>query len=206
MQCDAQSWIFQSALAVAIVNIQIPILLGDVVNVVSKYTSESAGNFTEDIRKPGLKILQMFCIQVRMMMMFDSNLYRCTVERYTHITRSCDSFLHPGRADLHLYLTAVYCGGEGVHQSPKNPLQLHHCARYCLLRCAQDWWNCQQVCVCNQQFYQELSWQNSTIIKLLTLKRHLLYFLSTGWQLMSKISRALSSCVFLRDYAVSPRW
>ena len=58
--------IFQSALAVAIVNIQIPILLGDVVNIVSKYSAETAAqnNFVEEIRKPGLRIIYMYSIQV----------------------------------------------------------------------------------------------------------------------------------------------
>ena len=54
----------QSALAVAIVNIQIPILLGDVVNVVSRFTAEAAGNFMDEIRQPALKLISMYGVQV----------------------------------------------------------------------------------------------------------------------------------------------
>ena len=57
--------VVQSALAVAIISIQIPILLGDVVNVVSKYSAAtSENNFMQDMRKPSLRIIQMYGIQV----------------------------------------------------------------------------------------------------------------------------------------------
>ncbi len=55
----------QSALAVAIVNIQIPLLLGDVVNVVSKFTAESTGNFMEEIRHPAIRLISLYGFQVR---------------------------------------------------------------------------------------------------------------------------------------------
>ena len=55
----------QAALAVAIVNIQIPLLLGDVVNVLSQYTNGAPGNFMDDIKEPGLKLITMYVIQVR---------------------------------------------------------------------------------------------------------------------------------------------
>ena len=62
------SWLLfiylQSAFAVAIVNIQIPLILGDVVNVVSQFTAENAGNFLEDMRKPATKIIGYYAIQV----------------------------------------------------------------------------------------------------------------------------------------------
>ena len=54
----------QSALAVAIVNIQIPILLGDVVNVVSRFTAEATGNLMDEIRQPALKLISMYGVQV----------------------------------------------------------------------------------------------------------------------------------------------
>ncbi len=54
----------QSALAVAIVNIQIPLLLGDVVNVVSKFTAESTGNFMEEIRHPAIRLISLYGFQV----------------------------------------------------------------------------------------------------------------------------------------------
>ena len=60
--CD--NVLFQSAFAVAFVNIQIPLILGDVVNVVSKFTRDAAGNFMDDIKQPALKLIQMYTLQV----------------------------------------------------------------------------------------------------------------------------------------------
>ncbi len=57
-------FLLQSALAVAIVNIQIPLLLGDVVNVVSKFTAESTGNFMEEIRQPAMRLISLYGFQV----------------------------------------------------------------------------------------------------------------------------------------------
>ena len=48
----------------AIVNIQIPLILGDVVNVVSHYTAENAGNFMEDMKKPAARIIGYYALQV----------------------------------------------------------------------------------------------------------------------------------------------
>lgn len=53
----------QSALAVAFLNIQIPLQLGHVVNVLSGYTSETVGNFLEDIKKPALKLISLYGVQ-----------------------------------------------------------------------------------------------------------------------------------------------
>ncbi|KAK2193690.1 hypothetical protein NP493_8g05061 [Ridgeia piscesae] len=52
-----------TALAVAVVNIDIPLLLGELVNVISKYTSDTTGNFTDEIREPALKLFYMSVIQ-----------------------------------------------------------------------------------------------------------------------------------------------
>ena len=54
----------QSALAVAFVNIQIPLQLGVVVNVLSSYTSDMAGSFLDDIKTPALKLISLYGIQV----------------------------------------------------------------------------------------------------------------------------------------------
>lgn len=55
--------VIQTALAVAVVNIQIPLLLGEVVNVVS--TAEAADSFLDSIRQPVLKLIYMYILQVR---------------------------------------------------------------------------------------------------------------------------------------------
>ena len=54
----------QSALAVAIVNVDIPLLLGDLVNVLSEHTSESCASFMADIKQPVIRLLTMSVIQV----------------------------------------------------------------------------------------------------------------------------------------------
>ena len=45
-------------------NIQIPLLLGSVVNVVTKYTSDTASNFIEDIKEPAVRLMSMYGLQV----------------------------------------------------------------------------------------------------------------------------------------------
>ncbi|XP_014667362.1 PREDICTED: ATP-binding cassette sub-family B member 8, mitochondrial-like [Priapulus caudatus] len=52
-----------SAFAVAIVNIKIPLLLGDLVGVISKYTAENAHNYLAEISKPATRLLAMYGIQ-----------------------------------------------------------------------------------------------------------------------------------------------
>jgi len=53
-----------SAFGVALVNIQIPLLLGDVVNVVSSLTSSVAqADFMQQIREPAVKLVSLYAIQ-----------------------------------------------------------------------------------------------------------------------------------------------
>lgn len=54
----------QSAVVVALVNIQIPLMLGDLVNVISNFTQENAGNFLELVRSPAQKLCLFYIIQV----------------------------------------------------------------------------------------------------------------------------------------------
>ncbi|XP_023215214.1 uncharacterized protein LOC111618027 [Centruroides sculpturatus] len=57
-----------SAIAVAYYNIQIPVLLGDVVNVVSRFVSCSGqteiGNFFQQIKNPCLRLLHIYLAQI----------------------------------------------------------------------------------------------------------------------------------------------
>lgn len=39
-------------------------MVGDVVNVVSKFAKDSTGNFLEEIQKPALKLVTTYLIQV----------------------------------------------------------------------------------------------------------------------------------------------
>lgn len=55
-----------SALVVSLANIQVPILLGDVVNVVARFTREAAvegRNFSQEVAGPVLKLVKYYCVQ-----------------------------------------------------------------------------------------------------------------------------------------------
>nr|XP_033787986.1 mitochondrial potassium channel ATP-binding subunit isoform X2 [Geotrypetes seraphini] len=51
------------AFGAAILNIQIPLLLGELVNVVSRYTRECTGSYLQDIHKPVMKLLSLYALQ-----------------------------------------------------------------------------------------------------------------------------------------------
>lgn len=52
-----------SALAAALVNIKLPLLVGEVVNVVSKFAKDSTGDFIAEIKKPALKLVGTYLLQ-----------------------------------------------------------------------------------------------------------------------------------------------
>jgi len=54
----------QSAIGAAAINIQVPILLGQVTNVVSKFTADNVGDFLEEIKKPAMKLMGVYALQV----------------------------------------------------------------------------------------------------------------------------------------------
>uniref|UniRef100_A0A667ZQB6 Mitochondrial potassium channel ATP-binding subunit n=1 Tax=Myripristis murdjan TaxID=586833 RepID=A0A667ZQB6_9TELE len=51
------------AFGAAILNIQIPLMLGDLVNVVARFMREHAGHYVREIRGPALKLLGLYGIQ-----------------------------------------------------------------------------------------------------------------------------------------------
>ncbi|KAL3841399.1 hypothetical protein ACJMK2_019551, partial [Sinanodonta woodiana] len=51
------------ALAAALVNIQIPLMLGGIVNIVTEFTREKVGNLVEEIRLPALKLIGAYILQ-----------------------------------------------------------------------------------------------------------------------------------------------
>ncbi|KAM9720319.1 mitochondrial potassium channel ATP-binding subunit [Menidia menidia] len=51
------------AFGAAILNIEIPLMLGDLVNVVARHLREHTGNYVNEIRGPALKLLGMYAIQ-----------------------------------------------------------------------------------------------------------------------------------------------
>lgn len=55
---------FQLAFGAAILNIQIPMMLGDLVNVVARHLREHASNYVEEIRGPAVKLLGLYGLQV----------------------------------------------------------------------------------------------------------------------------------------------
>uniref|UniRef100_A0AAR2K887 Mitochondrial potassium channel ATP-binding subunit n=1 Tax=Pygocentrus nattereri TaxID=42514 RepID=A0AAR2K887_PYGNA len=51
------------AFGAAALNIQIPLMLGELVNVVAQHLREHAGNYMRDIRAPAFKLLGLYCLQ-----------------------------------------------------------------------------------------------------------------------------------------------
>ncbi|KAG7214740.1 hypothetical protein INR49_010632 [Caranx melampygus] len=51
------------AFGAAILNIQIPLMLGDLVNIVARYLREHTGNYVHEIRGPAMKLLGLYGIQ-----------------------------------------------------------------------------------------------------------------------------------------------
>lgn len=54
----------QSALAAALVNIKLPLMVGEVVNVVSRFAKDSSGDFLAEIKKPALRLIGTYLLQV----------------------------------------------------------------------------------------------------------------------------------------------
>ncbi|XP_033102051.1 mitochondrial potassium channel ATP-binding subunit-like [Anneissia japonica] len=52
-----------TAIGAAIVNVQIPVLLGELIQVVSKFTTEAEGNFMQEIYNPAIKLLTAYGMQ-----------------------------------------------------------------------------------------------------------------------------------------------
>ncbi|XP_023671514.2 mitochondrial potassium channel ATP-binding subunit isoform X2 [Paramormyrops kingsleyae] len=51
------------AFGAAVLNIQIPLMLGDLVNVVARYMRENPGNYLREMREPALKLLAYYGLQ-----------------------------------------------------------------------------------------------------------------------------------------------
>lgn len=52
----------QCALGVALLNVQIPLVLGDVVNVVAGYTG--LGHYLRQVHRPAMRLLTIYALQV----------------------------------------------------------------------------------------------------------------------------------------------
>ncbi|XP_069502070.1 mitochondrial potassium channel ATP-binding subunit [Ambystoma mexicanum] len=51
------------AFCTALLNIQIPLMLGELVNVVARFTREHAGNYFREMKEPALKLLSLYGLQ-----------------------------------------------------------------------------------------------------------------------------------------------
>lgn len=56
--------LFQLALGAALVNVQIPLLLGQLVEIVAKYTRDHMGSFVSESRKLSIQLLLLYGVQV----------------------------------------------------------------------------------------------------------------------------------------------
>jgi hypothetical protein len=63
--CPLCSAWFQLALGAALINVQIPLLLGQLVEIVAKYTRDHMGSFTSESRSLGTQLLILYGIQVQ---------------------------------------------------------------------------------------------------------------------------------------------
>ena len=74
-------WLLQSAFAVALINVEIPLLLGGLVNVLAKFTSHDGhSDFLQDMRLPAIKLVTMYSMQVRSYRLFLNRFHSfCTV-------------------------------------------------------------------------------------------------------------------------------
>lgn len=61
-----------SAIGAAFLNIQIPLQLGEIINVISKYTKDTTGNFFEEMKVPALKIAAYYILQGMMTFVYIS--------------------------------------------------------------------------------------------------------------------------------------
>lgn len=57
-------FLFQLALGAALVNVQIPLLLGQLVEIVAKYTREHVGSFVSESRRLSIQLLLLYGVQV----------------------------------------------------------------------------------------------------------------------------------------------
>lgn len=57
-------FLFQLAFGAAVLNIKIPLMLGDLVNVVARYLREHTPSYVQEIRGPALKLLGLYGLQV----------------------------------------------------------------------------------------------------------------------------------------------
>lgn len=72
---------FQSALVVAVINIQIPTLLGDLINTISKISSsQPVSNFVKEMKMPTFKLIYLYCTQSVFTFLYIS-LLACVGER-----------------------------------------------------------------------------------------------------------------------------
>lgn len=57
----------QSAIAVAFINVQVPVYLGDLVQVVSHFSREYSGDYIQEIKTPALKLVSAYSLQVSLL-------------------------------------------------------------------------------------------------------------------------------------------
>lgn len=72
----------QLAFAAAILNIKIPLMLGDLVNVVARYLSEHTRNYIQEISGPALKLLALYGLQVRTHFQHCNKLHKLPYPRF----------------------------------------------------------------------------------------------------------------------------
>lgn len=68
-------FVFQSALAVAFLNVYIPAMLGVIVNVLANLKNNPSADFIEEIKVPAMKLISLYIGQVSVF--FNNNNFYC---------------------------------------------------------------------------------------------------------------------------------
>jgi hypothetical protein len=61
------TFFFQAALLVAFINIQLPLYLGNIINILAKFTQDSTAqlSFMSEMKEPALKLVGLYVAQVK---------------------------------------------------------------------------------------------------------------------------------------------
>ena len=100
-------WLFQAAIGAAVVNIQIPVLLGEVTNIVSKYASDATtevSSFLAEVRNPVVKLCSIYGLQVGVTFLFPIFF----IKMYINFMDFCETLELGSLRHLKWYVTDIY--------------------------------------------------------------------------------------------------
>lgn len=135
---------FQSALVVAVVNIEIPSLLGAMVDIVTRKLMCSAGpgiilgmdsreqDFEFLVRTPALKLIGLYLLQVSTL-----SLKPYCYARVSTINKCI--LLFPVRLHFHIHLQLINSWRRSGDGAPSKNVRFHVESKHCVFRYSHDW-------------------------------------------------------------------